>query len=424
MKNLIIFALCAMFFAQSAFAQVRQDRTIIRGNVTSIKVKYPADITADSLFLQVRSSSSYTSTKYIEKKNTVAGGSDAQILASYTYPYTTVTIYFSTANTSGLSIANYYYDLRKSVSPDSAVLVYGTFTVASYAGEVVNNITPGSGGLSETAVKGWISDSVSNRIGDLASSKIAMWVITDGTPSLSLAARFDSNPTIAISGDTATISDPSGELNLSGEFDSNDKDYIILSHSAYELKVLFDNGFFGRTTSVWFESRLSGYVTEETDLNIIENLTNYLRKDVFDDSLANYDLLYGSDSTAFRTFSNLKYLDKVDTTAQRTFSDLKYPTKTSMQTVDDSLASDIAENKLTTHFFTGTDSIHYGQDSIVVSHGVGSTPQFISIQLTSDSFGFPIWVNTIGATTFAVKRSDVGLETITSYIKFKWMAYK
>ena len=94
--------------------------------------------------------------------------------------------------------------------------------------------------------------------------------------------------------------------------------------------------------------------------------------------------------------------------------------------IQDSLVLDIAENKLTTHFFTGTDSIHYGQDSIVVTHGVGSAPQYVSIQVISNSFGYPVWVNenSIGSTTFAVKRSGVGLETISSYIKFKWMAYK
>lgn len=93
-------------------------------------------------------------------------------------------------------------------------------------------------------------------------------------------------------------------------------------------------------------------------------------------------------------------------------------------TVTDSLASDIAENKLTTHFFTGTDSIHYGQDSIVVSHGVGSTPRFISIQLVSDGFGFQTWVSGINSLTFYVRRSDTGLKTINSSIQFKWMAYK
>lgn len=71
-------------------AQYRQDRSIIRGNVTSITIKYPGDITTDSLFLQVRTTSSFTSTIHIAKENTVAGGSDAEILATYSYPYTTV----------------------------------------------------------------------------------------------------------------------------------------------------------------------------------------------------------------------------------------------------------------------------------------------------------------------------------------------
>lgn len=77
------------------------------------------------------------------------------------------------------------------------------------------------------------------------------------------------------------------------------------------------------------------------------------------------------------------------------------------------------------NFFTGIDSIHYGQDSIVVPHGVGSTPSYVDIQLMSDSFGYRTWVNVIGATTFSVKRNTLTvLDTPTSYIKFKWMAKK
>lgn len=79
---------------------------------------------------------------------------------------------------------------------------------------------------------------------------------------------------------------------------------------------------------------------------------------------------------------------------------------------------------LAANFFTGTDSIHYGKDSIVVAHGVGSTPSFISIQLVSDGFGFQTWVSGINSLAFYVRRSDTGLKTITSSIQFKWMAYK
>ena len=72
MKTLkIILALyimhCTLYIAP---AQVQQDRTIVRGNNTSILVKIPADHSADSLFFQVRTTSSYTSTIYIEKENT------------------------------------------------------------------------------------------------------------------------------------------------------------------------------------------------------------------------------------------------------------------------------------------------------------------------------------------------------------------
>lgn len=114
--------------------------------------------------------------------------------------------------------------------------------------------------------------------------------------------------------------------------------------------------------------------------------------------------LLEADSTQFRTFSNLKYLENADSTSQRTFSDLKYISKASL--------------------VVGEDSIHYGADSIVVSHGVGSTPTFVVIQLISDGFGFQTWVSGTNSLTFYVRRSDTGLKTINDSIKFKWMAYK
>jgi len=89
------------------------------------------------------------------------------------------------------------------------------------------------------------------------------------------------------------------------------------------------------------------------------------------------------------------------------------------------LAQTAFADSLNANFYTGTDSIHYGQDSIVVTHGVGSAPSFVDIQEMSDAFGFRIWVNVIGATTFSVKRNDpTVLEEPTTYIKFRWLAYK
>ena len=118
-----------------------------------------------------------------------------------------------------------------------------------------------------------------------------------------------------------------------------------------------------------------------------------------------------SDSLAVSRISIATKLTATDTASLSN----RINTKLTASNFDDSLG---------VHFKIGTDSIHYGADSIVVTHGVGSTPSFVSIQLTSNSFGFPIWVNTIGGTTFAVKRDNTGLSTITTYIKFKWMAYK
>ena len=89
------------------------------------------------------------------------------------------------------------------------------------------------------------------------------------------------------------------------------------------------------------------------------------------------------------------------------------------------LAQTAFDDSLNANFFTGIDSIHYGADSIVVTHGVGIAPSFVDIQEMSDGFGYRIWVNVINAATFSVKRnSSVVLEEPTTYIKFRWMAMK
>lgn len=133
--------------------------------------------------------------------------------------------------------------------------------------------------------------------------------------------------------------------------------------------------------------------------------------------------LNASDTTSLSNRINLK-LTASDTTSLSNRINLK-----ASLVITDSLADDISNIAdsnfvLTSEMISGTDSIHYGQDSIVVTHGVGSTPRFISIQLVSDGFGFQTWVSGINSLTFYVRRSDTGLKTITSSIQFKWMAYR
>lgn len=243
-------------------------------------------------------------------------------------------------------------------------------------------------------------------------------IIENGSVTTWNVFGFNSDATHSISGDTLVVTDLNGELNLEGIVSSNNQDYTIVSSTVNLLKVEW-GGFTSKTISfIWQTDTISTAFVEYSGTSNTYN--------------------YNFDTTAFRTFSNLKYLENADSTNQRTFSDLKYSTKV----ITNSLAEDIANiadsNFVLTSetsawdknasddalFYTGTDSIHYGKDSIAVAHGVGSTPSFISIQLVSDGFGFQTWVSGINSLAFYVRRSDTGLKTIDSSIRFKWMAYK
>lgn len=244
-------------------------------------------------------------------------------------------------------------------------------------------------------------------------------IIENGSVTTWNVFGFNSDATNVISGDTLIVTDANGELDLEGIVLSNNYDFTIVgTPTVYQLKVEW-GGFTGKTISfIWQTDTISTAFVEYSGTSNTYN--------------------YNFDTTAFRTFSNLKYLENADSANQRTFSDLKYSTKV----ITNSLAEDIANiadsNFVLTSetsawdknasddalFYTGTDSIHYGKDSIVVAHGVGSTPSFVSIQLVSDGFGFQTWVSGINSLTFYVRRSDTGLKTINSSIQFKWMAKK
>jgi len=211
----------------------------------------PGNYEADSLIFQVRSNSSFTSTSYIAKKNDVAGGSTSEILAAYSYPYTTLTIYFTTANTSGLTIANYYYDVRKSVSPDSTILAYGIFTIQSYAGEVVTGIT-GGGSTSADFDTTYIYQALESKLGiaALTDSLDAIRTLIGTGGSLPDSVLFSSDST-----DQRTFSDAkyvdktspqtiTGQKNFSGTVKLAPDTTIVFGEdsnvSGFGLGALFD----------------------------------------------------------------------------------------------------------------------------------------------------------------------------------------
>ena len=401
------------------FAQLNNTNfNIMRGDATTLTFASKYNLTGDSLIFVVKASKDITAVRLIQKTSY-----DNQITIS-TGTKSFLYIKLLSDDTDDLTLAKYYYDITRIKDGDTTTIFIGELNLQPDVGTPfdgtditgrVTTVSLANGTLQDeiivwdTTQSKWIpSGNLFDYVADTLRQEVKKiyGIIKDGSVTTWNVFGFNSDATNVISGDTLIVADASGELDLEGIVSSNNYDFTIVGNpTVNELKVEW-GGFTGKTISfIWQTDTISTSFVEYSGTSNTYN--------------------YNIDTTSLSNRINLKF-NTADTSVfiSDALADAKYPTKTSMQTVDDSLASDIAENKLTTHFFTGTDSIHYGADSIVVSHGVGSTPTFVAIQLISDGFGFQTWVSGINSLTFYVRRSDVGLETITSYIKFKWMAYK
>lgn len=401
------------------FAQLNNTNfNVMRGDATTLTFASKYNLSSDTLIFVVKASKDITAVRLIQKTTY-----DNQITVS-TGTKSFLYIKLLSDDTDDLTLAKYFYDITRIKNGDTTTIFIGEINLQPDIGTPydgtditgrVTTVSLANGTIQDeiivwdTTQNKWIpSGNLFDYVTDTLRQEVKKiyGIIEDGSVTTWNVFGFNSDATNVISGDTLIVTDASGELDLEGIVSSNNYDFTIVgTPTAYQLKVEW-GGFTGKIISfIWQTDTLS------QAFPLYSGTSNTY----------NYDI----DTTSLSNRINLKF-NTADTSifVSDALADAKYPTKTSMQTVDDSLASDIAENKLTTHFFAGTDSIHYGADSIVVSHGVGSTPTFVAIQLISDGFGFQTWVSGINSLTFYVRRSDTGLKTITSYIKFKWMAYK
>jgi hypothetical protein len=132
--------------------------------------------------------------------------------------------------------------------------------------------------------------------------------------------------------------------------------------------------------------------------------------------------LIPSDSTANRTFSNLKYqaigtyLIPSDSTANRTFSNLKYQAKATYLIPSDSTnARAYSDARYAYKGLYGTATIT--NDSVItVTHGYGSTPPVVMLTMNNNSLGVIPYVDALGATTFRIHFCIVGNYTVYWFI--------
>jgi len=84
------------------------------------------------------------------------------------------------------------------------------------------------------------------------------------------------------------------------------------------------------------------------------------------------------------------------------------------------------DDSLRNYYFSGTDSIAYGDAYVDITHSCGFTPLIKNIYVTpqATTFGYPYWISNVGATTFRINRGTTGMDAITDKITFSWMIRK
>lgn len=277
-------------------------------------------------------------------------------------------------------------------------------TVVSYS-QPIDTTTTGSGGLSKSEIESIIGDSTYALRLVLATQASVALKAPIASPTFTGTVTFPSPFTIG----TTPVTTTGAQLN-----------YLNSTTSNVQTQLNAKEGTITAGTALQYFRGDKTWATLNSTVVGLGNVTNESKTTMFTSPTFTSSVTLPATITIGSTallpdITELNYLDNATSNIQ---IQLNAKVNTSETSSWDKNASDDVL------LYTGTDSIHYGQDSIVVTHGVGSTPRFISLQLTSDSFGFPIWVSGTNSLTFYVRRSDVGLETITSYIKFKWMAYK
>ena len=110
-------------------SSVKKNITIHRGDYSELKFKIFGDYTSKKLYFTVKADKTITSERIIDLSNSAAGGSDAEISASYDNTYTTVIVKLNDINTYNLDSKQYYYDLTENDGTKETTLFDGDFNL-------------------------------------------------------------------------------------------------------------------------------------------------------------------------------------------------------------------------------------------------------------------------------------------------------
>lgn len=121
MKYLLCILLTAYCLLPIAIAQTlgNTDLYLVRGDAKEFEFSFYGDVTADELLFVVKASDSISDLRLIQKKNTVAGGSQDEIVTTYKKPFTKIKVKFIPIDTEDLLRNRYYFDLTRTNPADS-----------------------------------------------------------------------------------------------------------------------------------------------------------------------------------------------------------------------------------------------------------------------------------------------------------------
>jgi len=103
--------------------------TLHRGDYKEFTFKLFGDYTSHKLYFTVKADRVLTSVRYIDLANTLGGGSDTQIKATYDGTYTTITVFIQPLHTQNLTQKQLVYDIVADDGSEPVTLFDGYFNL-------------------------------------------------------------------------------------------------------------------------------------------------------------------------------------------------------------------------------------------------------------------------------------------------------
>lgn len=191
---------------------VRLQKTVYRGNVDSFYVFTDGDVTLRKLTLIGKKDTKSTSTIILTRKNTVAGGSDSEITATYLSDIkkTKIQVLLTSDNTNLINYNKVYFDLESEDASDDTDVE----TIARGKLVILQNVNNTPTFAQPVGVVGL----------PILKKYIYIKIINEVVTQFNYYG-FDSAPTYSLDSGTLTLLSNSNELDKAGKFESSNQDY-------------------------------------------------------------------------------------------------------------------------------------------------------------------------------------------------------